>query len=94
MRVSGFWRWRRGCYKMGIVIYDRITVEPAKCGGKPCVRGMRITVRRVLEILASCRDRDEILREYAFLEEEDLNQVLRYAAASIDDELVELNRVA
>ena len=74
--------------------YDRITVEPSKCGGKPCVRGMRITVRRVLEILATCRDRDEILREYTFLEEEDLNQVLRFAAASIDDETVALNRVA
>ena len=74
--------------------YDRITVEAAKCGGKPCVRGMRITVRRVLEILASCRDRDQILQEYPFLEEEDLNQVLRYAAATIDDETVELNRVA
>ena len=51
-------------------------------------------MRRVLEILASCRDRDQILREYPFLEEEDLNQVLRYAAATIDDETVELNRVA
>ncbi len=37
--------------------FDRITVEPGKCGGKPCVRGMRITVRRVLEILATHRDR-------------------------------------
>ena len=74
--------------------YDRITVEPSKCGGKPCVRGMRITVRRVLEILASSRDRDDILREYTFLEEEDLNQVLRFAAASIDDETVARNRVA
>ena len=50
--------------------------------GEPCVRGMRITVRRVPEILASGRDRDEILREYPFLEEEDLNQVLRYADLS------------
>lgn len=39
--------------------FDRITVEPAKCGGNPCIRGMRITVRRVLEILAAYRDRDE-----------------------------------
>ena len=45
--------------------------------GEPCVRGMRITVRRVPEILASGRDRDEILREYPFLEEEGLNQVAR-----------------
>ncbi len=74
--------------------FDRITVEPGKCGGKPCVRGMRITVRRVLEILAAQRDREEIFREYPFLEEEDLQQALRYAAASVDEELVDLNRVA
>ena len=74
--------------------FDRITVEPGKCGGKPCIRGMRITVRRVLEILAVHRDRQELLREYSFLEEEDLQQALRYAAASIDEQQVELNRVA
>ena len=74
--------------------FDRITVEPGKCGGKPCIRGMRITVRRVLEIMATHRDRDVILREYPFLEEEDLEQTLRYAAASVDEELTDLNRVA
>ena len=37
--------------------FDRITVEPGKCGGKPCIRGMRITVRRVLELLAAYPDR-------------------------------------
>jgi uncharacterized protein (DUF433 family) len=55
---------------------------------------MRITVRRVLEILATHRDRDEIFREYPFLVEEDLQQALRYAAASVDEELIDLNRVA
>lgn len=74
--------------------FDRITVEPAKCGGKPCIRGMRITVGRVLEIMASYRDRNEIFRDYPFLEEEDLKPALRYAAASVDEELVALNRVA
>lgn len=74
--------------------FDRITVDPGKCGGKPCIRGMRITVRRVLEILATYADRQEIFREYPFLEEEDLQQALRYAAASVDEELVDLNRVA
>jgi uncharacterized protein (DUF433 family) len=63
------------------------TVEPGKCGGKPCIRGMRITVRRVLELLATYRDREELFREYPFLEEEDLQQALRYAAASVDDEI-------
>ena len=74
--------------------FDRITVEAGKCGGKPCIRGMRITVRRVLEILAVHRDRNELFREYPFLEEEDLQQALRYAAASIDEDRIELNRVA
>jgi len=73
--------------------FDRITVETGKCGGKPCIRGMRITVRRVLEILATYRDREEIFREYPFLEEEDLQQALRYAAASVDDE-IHYNQVA
>jgi uncharacterized protein (DUF433 family) len=74
--------------------FDRITVEPGKCGGKPCIRGMRITVRRVLEILATYRDREEIFREYPYLEEEDLNQALHYAAAAVDDEVQSLNWVA
>lgn len=73
---------------------DRITVEPGKCGGKPCIRGMRITVRRVLEILATHPHRDELFRDYPFLEEEDLQQALRYAAASVDDEIKYADNVA
>jgi len=62
--------------------FDRITVEPGKCAGKPCIRGMRITVRRVLEILATHPDRQELFREYPFLDEEDLQQALEgYALA-------------
>lgn len=74
--------------------FDRITVDPGKCGGKPCIRGMQITVRRVLELLASHPERNAILAEYPFLEPEDLNQALRYAAASVDDESLGIDRVA
>jgi uncharacterized protein (DUF433 family) len=74
--------------------FDRITVEPAKCGGKPCIRGLRITVRRVLELLAAYPHREDILKEYPFLEEEDFQQALRYAAATVDDEVTGINRVA
>lgn len=74
--------------------FDRITVEPGKCGGKPCVRGMRITVRRVLELLAVYPDRAALLAEYPFLEPEDLQQALRYAAATVDDERLSVDRVA
>ena len=74
--------------------FDRITVEPGKCGGKPCIRGMRITVRRVLELLAAFPERSALIAEYPFLESDDLNQVLRYAAASVDDESLSIDRVA
>jgi uncharacterized protein (DUF433 family) len=74
--------------------FDRIIVEPAKCDGKPCIRGLRITVRRVLELLAAYPHREDILKEYPFLEEQDLQQSLRYVAATVDDEVSGLNRVA
>jgi uncharacterized protein (DUF433 family) len=77
-----------------IPAFDRITVEPGKCGGKPCIRGMRITVRRVLEILATDRERSEIFQEYPFLEEEDLGQALSYAAAAIDEGVHHFDQVA
>jgi uncharacterized protein (DUF433 family) len=74
--------------------FDRITVEPGMCGGKPCLRGMRITVRRVLELLAFYPDRATVIADYPFLEPEDLNQALRYAAAIVDDESLGIDRVA
>ena len=55
---------------------------------------MRITVCRVLEILATYPNREKLFSEYPFLEVEDLQQVLRYAAATVDDEHVSINRVA
>jgi uncharacterized protein (DUF433 family) len=55
---------------------------------------MRITVRQVLELLATYTDRSALFREYPFLEEEDLQQVLRYAAATVDDQVVSIHRVA
>ena len=73
---------------------NRITVEAGKCGGKPCIRGMRISVRRVLELLAIYPDRAALLGEYTFLEEEDLRQALHYAAMTVDGEVVTINRVA
>jgi uncharacterized protein (DUF433 family) len=75
-------------------LFNRITVEPGKCGGKPCIRGLRITVRRVLELLATYPDRATLLAEYPFLEPDDLQQALRYAAATVDDERFGTDRVA
>jgi uncharacterized protein (DUF433 family) len=74
--------------------FERITVETGKCAGKPCIRGMRITVRQVLELLATYEDRAALFREYPFLEEEDLRQALRFAAATVDDQIISIHRVA
>lgn len=85
---------RYNALMVGNPSFDRITVEPGKCGGKPCIRGMRITVRRVLEILATYQNRADLFREYPFLEEDDLQQALRYGAASVDDDVHYLREVA
>lgn len=69
---------------------DRITIEPGKMSGQPCIRGMRITVRRVVEIVADCTDREEIRKDYPYLEDEDIRQALLYAAAAVDDRTEDL----
>ncbi len=69
---------------------DRITRDPRILNGQPCIRGMRLTVRRVLEAMATYQDRAELFKEYPELEDEDLRQALEFAAASLDDKLVEL----
>ncbi len=69
---------------------DRITVDPAKMNGQPCIRNMRLTVRRVIELAAIYPDREELYREYPELEDEDIRQALLYAAGYLDDRVVEL----
>jgi uncharacterized protein (DUF433 family) len=59
---------------------DRITIEPGKRGGKPCIRGMRITVYDVLEYLASDMSEEEILRDFPDLTAEDIRACLAFAA--------------
>jgi uncharacterized protein (DUF433 family) len=59
---------------------DIITIEPGKRGGKPCIRGLRITVYDVLEYLASGMNHADILKEFPFLTEEDIRACLAYAA--------------
>jgi uncharacterized protein (DUF433 family) len=65
--------------------FDRIAIEPGKMGSKPCVRGLRISVESILNILASYSDRKELFENYPDLEEEDLRQALALAAATLDD---------
>ena len=60
---------------------DRITMSPDVCGGRPCIRGLRIRVRDVLDLLAAGATREEILADYPYLEVEDVNAVLEFAAS-------------
>jgi uncharacterized protein (DUF433 family) len=75
---------------MTIAGFDRITINPAVMAGQPCIRGMRLTVRRVLEAMALYPDRTELFQEYPELQEEDLKQVLEFAAANLVDETIDL----
>lgn len=61
-------------------MHERITRDPAVMGGKPCLRGLRVTVGTVAGLVASGRTVDEILRLYPYLEAEDIPAALRYAA--------------
>ena len=69
--------------------FDRIARDRKIMNGQRCIRGLRLTVRRMLDAMATYPDRDELLREYPELEPEDLSQVLAVAAASLDDRIVE-----
>lgn len=62
----------------------RITTDALVCGGRPCIRGMRIRVKDVLDLLAAGADRSEILTDYPYLEPEDITAVLEYAARQND----------
>jgi uncharacterized protein (DUF433 family) len=65
-------------------LLSRITVETGKCGGRPCIRGYRIRVTDILELIAAGATRDEILADYDFLEPEDIVAALTYAARQLD----------
>jgi uncharacterized protein (DUF433 family) len=72
------------------MIFTRITIDPAVCTGKPCIRGLRFPVARLLGLLAVGETRETILSEYPYLEPGDIDEALRYAAFLADDETVEL----
>ena len=70
---------------------DRITSNPTVMNGKPCIRGTRLTVRRVLESVALYPDRAELKRRFPELTDEDIAQAIRFAARCVDDEVVDLD---
>ena len=69
---------------MDMELLDRITIEPGQCGGKPCIRGQRMRVSDILDLLAAGAPFEEILRDYAFLQREDILAAIAYAARQTD----------
>ena len=63
---------------------QRITVDPEVCGGRPCIRGLRVRVTDILDMLAGDASRAEILRDYPYLEDADITAALDYAARATD----------
>ncbi len=71
---------------------DRITIDPAVCTGKPCIRALRFPVSRLLGLLASGETKETILKAYSYLQPEDVDQALAYAAYLAEEETIELSR--
>jgi uncharacterized protein (DUF433 family) len=69
---------------MKLSLLDRITIEPGKCGGRPCIRGQRIRVTDVLGLLSAGASHQEILEDYPCLEENDILAALEYASVQTD----------
>jgi len=69
--------------------FDRITWNPNQVNGQPCIRGMRLTVRRVVEAVAAYPNREDLFRNYPELEPEDVAQALAFAAANLEDSAAE-----
>jgi uncharacterized protein (DUF433 family) len=72
-----------------VATFERITVNPAVCTGKPCIRNLRFPVSRLLGLLAAGQTREAILQAYPYLESADIDQALGYAASLAEDETVE-----
>lgn len=70
--------------------FERITIDPKRMNGQPCIRELRLTVRRVVEAVATYPDRRDLKREFPELDDEDIRQALAYAAANLDDRVIDL----
>jgi uncharacterized protein (DUF433 family) len=75
---------------MKIQSLNRITFDPLIMGGKPCIRGMRVTVGMIIGLVASGANHADILKAYPYLEEEDIRQALSYAAWRVEEREVPL----
>ena len=72
-----------------IMLFQRITTNPEICGGKPCIRGLRFPVSRLLGLLAAGETPETILNAYPYLEKEDIQEALQYAAFLADEQIIE-----
>ena len=71
--------------------FERITIDGSRMNGQPCIRGTRLTVRRVLQLVSEYPNREELFQEFPDLSEDDLREALSYAALRIEDRAVELH---
>jgi len=69
--------------------FERITVGPEVCGGKPCIRGLRFPVSRLLGLLAAGETSDSVLKAYPYLEAGDIQEALSYAAFLAEEQVIE-----
>ena len=74
--------------------FDRITFDPKVMGGRACIRGLRVTVAMVVNLISNGMTTEEIIQEYPYLEPEDIQQALRYAAFLADESIRDLEQVA
>lgn len=72
--------------------FERVTIDPNVCTGKPCIRGLRFPVSRLLGLLAAGETKESIVKAYPYLEPEDIDEALRYAAYLAEEETVEFAR--
>jgi uncharacterized protein (DUF433 family) len=70
-------------------LLDRITIEPDKCGGRPCIRGLRVRVTDILEMLADGASSEQILQDFPYLEPDDIKAALAYAAHQADHAILQ-----
>ena len=69
-------------------LFQRITQLAGQCGGRPCIRGLRIRVKDILDMLAGGATREEILADYPYLEDEDITAALEFAARATDHPII------
>ena len=77
---------------MNTELLSRITSDPQQAGGRPCVRGMRIRVKDILDMLAGGASENEILNDFPYLEAEDIKACLEYASLQVDHAVVMVSR--